>query len=110
MTWSSRVIDELHALKGDGVGFDEAWRAATRKHKPSTRAEGYRETLFVSDPEDESASEVEFLYAVCSDAWFGRRPVLRHLAVGLRLLEDAADDSREARARHTASLGQRTAA
>lgn len=84
MSWSSRIIDELYRAKRAGIGFEEAWRAALRAHKPTPRQNGYRETLF---PEDGDAlSEVEWLYYCCSDAWHGRRPLLSNLRAEL---EDA---------------------
>jgi hypothetical protein len=78
-SWSSRMVEELGALRATGVGFDQAWEVALARHRPARRDSGPdRPNLF-----DEEVSLVEFTRQACSDAWHGRRADLRHLGHAL---------------------------
>jgi hypothetical protein len=82
--WTSDVIAALAAAKSEGMTFETAWATVIDRFPPSGRDAGpARMALFSDDGE----TPAEFLRRVAADAWEGRRPVLRHLAHALELIE-----------------------
>jgi hypothetical protein len=93
--WHSQVIDEMSEMKDAGVPFETAWRLALQRHPPRSMDLGPQvATLF--DDEAQETPLVEWVRRACSDAWFGRRPVLRGLVAitGGLLGRDPLDEPR----------------
>lgn len=87
--WTSAVVGYLCQLKADGHDFEEAWELAVRRFPPRGRDVGEeRPTLFARVGDAETV--VEFFRRVCSDAWEGRQPSLRHF--GVESMRDAMVD------------------
>jgi hypothetical protein len=79
--WASRVIDELCDLKAAGLDFETAWAYALSQHPPRGRDVGEQRPELFADGAEGELSPVEFLKVSASDAWHGRRPVLKQLVV-----------------------------
>lgn len=76
MSWTSRCVETMVECKTMGMPFERAWALTIQQNPPMRRDFGDREPqLFDAD----EPSVVDFLYAACADAWFGRRPKLAHL-------------------------------
>lgn len=66
-SWTSVVIDELCAIKPQGVTFDQAWAQVMREHPPRG--------LWPRDRGD--FDQVAWLERCARDAWEDRQPGLR---------------------------------
>lgn len=86
------MIGALVEAKAAGVPFEAAWQLAMQAHPPMLRKmdRGPVQPSLLDDETD----MVTFLRLCCEDAWFGRRPVLRHLRHALELV--VADETRAA--------------
>lgn len=88
--WNARVVEHLVMLKRQGLGFDDAWLMAMRAHPPRGRDCGPERPTLLDDPR-ESESLVAFHRRACSDAWFGRRPELKHFHPSLLIDRDGSE-------------------
>jgi hypothetical protein len=81
--WSCSIVEALAAGKAEGLTFDQAWAEALEMYPPRGRDLGPTVPSLL----DEDESPAVFLERVCRDAWSGARPVLRHLANAMELIE-----------------------
>lgn len=81
--WSCDMVAALAAGKAEGLDFDQAWAEALEMYPPRGRDLGPTVPSLL----DEDESPAVFLERVCRDAWSGERPVLRHLANAMELIE-----------------------
>lgn len=80
MSWSGQVVGFLREAKTDGMSFEVAWAAAMMKHPPRGPGMGRRQMSLL---DEDGESLVTFLQRSAEDAWYGRKPLLRHLSVDL---------------------------
>jgi hypothetical protein len=71
------MLAELIQLKATGMTFEQAWAAALRRYPTHgfTRKDRNRR--------EDSEQSTEWLYRVCADAWYGRRPALAAFTIDL---------------------------
>jgi hypothetical protein len=81
--WCQQIVDTLSACKAEGYAFEDAWTEAVELHPPRGRDLGPSAPSLL----DEDEAPAVFLKRVCRDAWSGARPVLRHLANAMELIE-----------------------
>ena len=79
MGWTGDVVTFLSDAKRSGVDFQAAWRAAVQKYPPRGPGMGQRQLSL----EDEEETLLAFFERAVEDAWFDRRPALRHLSTDL---------------------------
>lgn len=82
MGWIEDVVDRLAALKlVPGMEHDAAWEIVMREFPPRGRDVGPPRPLLFGGMEEEPL--VDFMKRTTADAWYGRRPELRHLETAL---------------------------
>jgi hypothetical protein len=77
VNWIGDVVEHLARSRRAGATFDDAWSAALREFPPRGRDVGVWRPTLLPEPGGE-VSVVEFFRVAAEDAWYGRRPVLRH--------------------------------
>jgi hypothetical protein len=99
-SWEQRVIASMCQSKVAGLTFNAAWRRATldvpipRTCHASTPAQ----LFLVAGDDPEEIGVVDAMRGYAEDAWFGRKPGLRHFS--LDILRDSDHSSAAHRARH----------